>query len=190
MDNSLAIALAALTGLGLAAAAGFRVFVPLLILSLAARAGVVELSEGFAWIATLPALAAFAVATVLEIAGYFLPFVDNLLDAVATPAAAVAGALLATSVLVDFDPWLRWTFGVVAGAGVATAIQLPLTAVRGSSSATTGGTANPAVATGELAGASIVSGMAVLAPLAVPLVVIALVVLMFAWRRHRRRAQA
>ncbi|PYQ56518.1 MAG: DUF4126 domain-containing protein, partial [Acidobacteria bacterium] len=76
--------LSILIGLGLAAACGFRVFVPLLIMSLASRAGVghLALGPGFAWIGSTPALLSFAVATVLEIAGYYIPWVDNLLDTV------------------------------------------------------------------------------------------------------------
>jgi uncharacterized membrane protein len=79
------------TGLALAAAAGFRVFVPLLFVSFAARTGWLPLSTGFEWMGTTPALVVFATATVLEIAAYYFPFFDNLLDTIATPAAVLAG---------------------------------------------------------------------------------------------------
>jgi len=187
MDPRLALALAFCTGIGLAAAAGFRVFVPLLALSLAARAELVPLSDGFGWIGSTPALVVFATATALEIAGYFVPFVDNLLDAIATPAATIAGALLATAVLVDLDPWLRWTVGVVAGAGAAAAVQVPTAALRGGSSTTTAGLANPFVAAAELVGSTIASAIAVLAPLFVPLALVGIAAAAVAWRRRRRR---
>ena len=76
--------LSILIGLGLSAACGFRVFIPLLVMSLASRSDVghLTLGDGFAWIGSDAALIAFGAATVLEIAGYYIPWVDNLLDAV------------------------------------------------------------------------------------------------------------
>ena len=187
-DGTLGILLAACTGLGLAAACGFRVFVPLLVLSAAARAELVDLGNGAAWIGTLPALIAFAVATVLEVLAYFVPVVDNALDAVATPAAAIAGAVVASSIHMDVAPWIRWTFGVIAGAGIATTVQVPAAAARGGSTVSTAGVANSGVSCGELFGAAIVSALSVFAPIAVPLVLVAVVAGAIAWRRRRRRA--
>ena len=187
MEEPLTLALALLTGLGLAAACGFRIFVPLLVLSLAARTEIVPLAEGTYWIGTTPALISLAVATLLEIGAYYVPVIDNLLDTVATPAAALAGAVVASAVLVDVDPWLRWTLGIVGGAGAATAVHVPAAAMRIGSTAMTAGTANPVLATGEIVGASLVSGIAVLAPIAVPMIVIALIAGAIEWRRRRRR---
>ena len=78
-------------GLGLSAACGLRVFLPLLVMNLAARAGWLGLSPGFEWIGETPALIAFGVATAVEIAAYYVPWLDNLLDVVSSPAAVVAG---------------------------------------------------------------------------------------------------
>jgi hypothetical protein len=183
----LTIVLAVFTGLGLAAACGLRVFVPLLVLGIAVRSGGYEVQEGFAWVGSTPALVCLSVATVLEVGAFYVPFVDNLLDAVATPAAALAGALATTSVLVGLDPWLSWTLGIVAGAGVATLVHVPAAAARGASTVTTAGTANPGVATGELVGSTLVSGLAVLAPITVPMVVIALVAGALMLRRRRAK---
>ncbi|HVH19978.1 MAG TPA: DUF4126 domain-containing protein, partial [Myxococcota bacterium] len=80
-------------GLGLAAACGFRIFLPLLALGVAARAELVPLASGFQWLATTPALGAFAVATALEIGAYYVPWLDHLLDVAAGPAAVAAGAV-------------------------------------------------------------------------------------------------
>src|SRR3954463_1520521 len=116
MDSILSV----LIGLGLAAACGFRVFVPLLVMSLASRAGVghLALGPGFAWIGSTPALLSFAVATVLEIAGYYIPWVDNLLDTVATPAAVVAGIVVTASAMTtDVSPFLKWTLAGGGGGG-------------------------------------------------------------------------
>ena len=82
-------------GLGLAAACGFRVFLPLAVMSIATKAGMVSPSEHLAWVGTWPAVVAFSTACVAEVAGYYVPWVDHALDAVATPAAIVAGALVA-----------------------------------------------------------------------------------------------
>jgi Domain of unknown function (DUF4126) len=165
-------ALSVLAGVGLSAAAGFRVFVPLLVTSLAARSGHLQLSAGFAWIASDAALVAFAVATGLEVLGYYIPWVDHALDVVATPAALVAGVVLTASVVTGLDPFLRWSLAVVAGGGAAASFQGLTAGVRGISTLTTGGLGNPLVATTE-AGVSI--GLALLA-VALPVVAVAAVV--------------
>ena len=133
-----------LIGLGLAAACGFRVFVPLLIMSLASRAGVGQLvlSPNFAWIGSTPALLTFSAATILEIAGYYIPWVDNLLDTIATPTAVIAGILVTASAMTtDVSPFLKWTLAVVAGGGTTAAFQGITSVTRHISSFTTGGSA-------------------------------------------------
>src|SRR5512146_2904800 len=95
-------------GLGLSAACGFRVFVPLLVASIAARAGYLSLAPGFEWVGTQPALYAFATATLLEILAYYIPWLDNALDAIATPAAVIAGMLVGAAVFTDLPPFLKW----------------------------------------------------------------------------------
>ncbi|HPK72658.1 MAG TPA: DUF4126 domain-containing protein [Vicinamibacterales bacterium] len=85
-------------GLGLAAACGFRVFVPLLVLSVGAHAGYVPLADGWQWMGSAPAMIAFACATVFEVLGYCIPWVDHLLDLVATPAAVAAGMVTSASI--------------------------------------------------------------------------------------------
>jgi len=188
--NVVQLLLGVLSGLGLAAACGLRVFLPLLAASIAVRTGVFEVQEGFAWLGSTPALVAFSVATVLEIAAYYVPVLDNLLDTVATPAAAAAGALLATAAMVEMEPWLRWTLGIVAGAGLATTVQLPTAALRGGSTVTTAGVANPGISTLEALGSAVVSGMAILTPIAVPMVILALVAAALHLRRRgARRSQ-
>src|SRR5437899_2769748 len=101
--------LSVLAGIGLSAACGFRVFLPLLILSIAAVSGHVELSHGLEWIGTWPALLTFATATILEIAAYYVPWLDHALDVIATPAAVVAGTLVTASLVVDMPPALKWS---------------------------------------------------------------------------------
>lgn len=172
-------------GLGLAAACGFRIFVPLLVLNLAARGGLVELGGSFEWLASTPALIAFAAATVLEVAAYYIPAVDHALDTVASPLAVVAGVLVSASVITGMEPFLKWTLALIAGGGLAGAVQMVTTGTRGVSGVTTLGLGNPLVATAEVAGATGLSLVAIIVP--VLAVVLALLLVWFVARHLRRR---
>lgn len=178
-------AFAAFVGLGLSAAAGLRLFVPLLVASAASRSGHLELASEFDWIGTTPALVGFAIAAVLEVTAYLVPLLDNALDALAAPAATVAGAVLTASSIVDMSPWLKWSFAIVAGGGVAGTVHLFTGAARLTSTATTGGLANPALSTAEAGGAV---GLSVVA-IAVPVlgVLVALLLVFVALRTLARR---
>jgi len=176
-------------GLGLSAACGFRVFVPLLLIGIASRAGHLDLAAGFDWMAGTPALVSFGVATALEIAAYYVPWLDNLLDTLATPAAVVAGAIASASVVTGMDPYLKWTLAVIAGGGIAGAIQGLTAGARQVSTLTTGGLANPVVSSAELGGSVALSAVSVVAPLAaLVLVVGATTWLAIRIGRRRRRA--
>lgn len=147
-DNKILISL--LMGLGLSASSGFRVFVPLLVASIATKMGILQLGDGFQWMGSTPAIIAFAAATLFEIGGYYIPFVDNVLDTITTPASVIAGTLLtASTILPDIDPMLKWGLGIVVGGGSAGVIQAGTALTRATSTATTAGTANPIVATVE-----------------------------------------
>lgn len=166
-------------GLGLAAACGFRVFVPLLVASVAARLGYQPLAGGFEWLASLPALIALASATVLEVGAYYIPWLDHALDAIATPAAVVAGVLASAAVVTDLPPLLKWTVAIVGGGGAAGLIQGTSVLFRLKSTALTGGFANPVVATAELLGAAATALLAILLPLVCLVAVVALLALGF-----------
>jgi hypothetical protein len=159
-------------GLGLAAAAGFRVFVPLLAAAIAAKTGVLQLSPGFAWLATTPAIAALAIATLLEIGAYAVPWIDQLLDVIATPTALLAGMLAAASVVVDLPPFVKWSVVLIAG-GAAGITQGASVLTRFKSTTLTGGVGNPVVSTMELIGAVITSVLAIFLPLVALLAVLA-----------------
>src|SRR5689334_21070611 len=106
-------------GVSLAAATGFRVFLPMLVVSVAANEGYLSLSEGFAWLGTPVALTMLAAAALVEIFAYYIPGVDNILDALATPASFVGGTVLAAAVMTDLPPMVKWTAAIVAGGGAA-----------------------------------------------------------------------
>ena len=174
--SSLDIALSIALGVGLAAAVGLRVFLPLLITSIAAHAGHIHLSENFAWLGSMPAIVMLAVAAVAEILAYYIPAVDNLLDTITTPTALVAGVIVSAAVMADLPPLVKWTTAVIAGGGAAGLTQGITSMLRLKSTAFTGGLGNSAIATGELAGAGIVSTLALVAPFVAVAVMIA-----FAW---------
>jgi hypothetical protein len=174
--NGMETFLSICVGIGLSAACGFRVFVPLLCLSIAALTGHLHLDASFAWIGTTPALIAFAVATVVEIAAYYIPFVDNLLDSIAVPVAAAAGMFVAALAMTDVDPFWRWTLAIIAGGGVATSTQLATTKLRAVSSATTAGLGNPLLATLEAGVAAVLSVVSMIWPVLALILVVALIV--------------
>lgn len=176
-----AMALAA--GVGLSAASGFRVFMPLFGVSLAIRLGGFEPGAGFEWLADPLATSALGVALLLEVAAYLVPWLDNALDTVATPLAVVAGTLLTALMLGDASPVLQWALALVAGGGTAGAVQVGTVAVRGTSLATTGGLANPVVSLAEAGFAGLFTVLALL----IPLTSVALLVVFVLWWRHRRR---
>jgi hypothetical protein len=152
-------------GIGLSAACGFRVFVPLLFMSIASMAGHLTLAPGFAWIATYPALITFAVATCLEIGGYYIPWLDHVLDTAASPAAIIAGIVITAAMVTHTSPMVKWCLAVIVGGGAAGLVQGSTVAARGVSSLTTGGLGNPIFATVELGGALLTSTLALLTPI-------------------------
>ena len=133
-------------GLGLAAACGFRVFIPPLMMGVGSRLDLYKLEGSFVWVDDNWAIAIFAVATLLEIGGYFIPWIDNLLDTVATPAAIIGGIFVTSASLEgELDSSAQWTLSVIAGGSVSGVIQLGTVATRAISTGTTGGLANPII---------------------------------------------
>ena len=136
-------------GIGLSAACGFRVFVPLLVMSIAAKAGHLILAPGYEWVATYPALIALAAATILEIAGYYIPWVDNALDTIATPASIIAGIVVMASIVTGMSPFIKWTLAVIMGGGAAGLTQIATTMTRAASTTVTAGLGNFIISTVE-----------------------------------------
>ncbi|MGJ8659159.1 MAG: DUF4126 domain-containing protein [Cellulophaga fucicola] len=171
-------------GIGLATSVGFRVFLPLFALSLAAYFGVWELNGNWDWIGSLPALIVLGVATFVEIFAYFIPWVDNILDTAAVPLAAIAGTAVMVSTVANLDPVVTWSLAIIAGGGTATAIKGTSAAGRLTSTATTGGLANPIVATVETGTAVVVSTAAIIAPVIGAVLVVIILTLIF--RMYRK----
>jgi hypothetical protein len=160
------IIIAALTGIGLSAACGFRIFLPLLALNLASMFGYIGLAPGFEWIAGKQVTVAFGLATILEIIAYYVPWLDNVMDTIASPVSVIAGTIATASLLTDIPPSLKWTIAIIAGGGIAGLLQGATVALRAKSSLFTGGLANFIVASLELAASLIVSLLSILIPVA------------------------
>lgn len=177
-------------GVGLAASVGFRVFLPLFALSLAAYFNVWELNDNWEWIGSLAALITLGVATVVEIFAYFIPWVDNLLDSFAVPLAAIAGTAVMVSTVANLDPVVTWSLAIIAGGGTATAIRGAGATGRLASTTTTGGLANPILATVETGTATVVSIASIFAPiLGAVLVIIILIIIFRIYRSLRPKAK-
>jgi hypothetical protein len=151
-------------GIGLAAATGFRVFLPLLVAGVAARWGGLPLAQGFQWLSSASALLALATASVVEVAAYYVPLVDHMLDVVAGPAAVLAGVLASASAMADIPPSVMWPIAVIGGGGIAGLTKTMSALVRAKSGWVTAGLANPLVSTGETAGAIVTAIAAIVVP--------------------------
>lgn len=169
------ITLSIFLGIGLAAAVGFRVFLPLLILSLAGYYDIIPLNESWQWVGSLTAVITMGVATLIEIFGYYIPWLDNLLDTIALPLATLAGTAVMVATVTDLSPVVTWALAIIAGGGTAAAIKGNTAAARLTSSATTGGIANPVLSTVET-GTSIVMAIA---SIFIPIIAFVLVIFLF-----------
>ena len=175
-------------GVGLSAASGFRVFMPLLVMSVAALMGWFEPLKGFEWLAMPAVCLALTVATISEIAAYYVPWVDNLLDTVATPAAMIAGTLTTMAVSSgEMSQFASWASAIIVGGGTAGVVQMSTVAARGVSTATTGGLGNFVVATGELLGSIVLSILAFVMPVVITVFVIILVIVLARWVQKKRQ---
>ena len=166
-----------LLGVALSAGSGFRVFIPLLVSNLAAKFGMVEVSENFQWMTSNSTTIVLMVASVVEIASYYITFIDNILDSIALPASVVAGTLLTTQFLKINDPTLQWGLGILAGGGVAGTIQAGTSLIRLGSTKFTGGIGNGFFSTFE----NFLSIVISLVSLWIPLIMGVLAILFVVW---------
>lgn len=175
-------------GIGLAAASGMRVFVPVLFLAVGTKMGYVTPAEHWAWIGSWGAIAGLAVAAALEVTAYYVPFLDNLLDTVATPAAAISGAFVAAvpimGALEQVHPGVSLLTAGIVGGGTATAVQAVTVAARATSTATTAGAGNPIIASIENTVATVLSFVTLVLPFAIGAVMVLLAGFL-AWRWAR-----
>ena len=176
MESNLAALVSIALGIGLAAATGFRVFLPLLVAALAARFGHLPLNESFQWLASTPALLTLGTAAVLETLAYYVPGVDHVLDVIASPATVAAGVVASASVMTDVPPSIMWPVAVIAGGGIAGLAKGGAALLRAKSGLLTGGLANPVFSTVETAGATGIAVLAIVVPVICLIGVLALLV--------------
>lgn len=177
-------------GIGLAASVGFRIFLPLFAMSLAAYFDVIPLSENWQWIGTVPALIALGVAMFLEIFAYYIPFIDNMLDSIAVPLAAIAGTAVMVSTMADLSPLITWALAIIAGGGTASVVKSASAGTRLTSSVSTAGLGNPVVSTVETGGAVVMSLASIFMPfVAIILVIIILSALFWIYRKLRPKSE-
>lgn len=168
-------------GVGLAAASGFRVFLPFFALSLVIHfnlgdyLGLGLFSDSFSWVGSTTALITLGIATIVEIFAYYIPVLDNLLDTVAVPLAGIAGAIIVASQLVELPQVIVWTLAIIAGGGTASLIGGTMATARAASTGTTAGLGNSVVSTTET-GASI---LMVILSFVLPILAFVLVLVLF-----------
>ncbi len=162
-----------LLGIGLGSACGFRIFVPLLVASIAIHGGFISVNADFQWLGSVPALITLGVATLAEVLAYYIPAVDNFLDMLGAPVACVAGTLLTAGFVTEMDPMLLWGLAAITGGASAGIIHSGMAAIRASSTALTAGLGNSLVNTAETAGASIMSLLACILPFVAVILIVA-----------------
>jgi hypothetical protein len=180
------IALSIAVGIGLSAACGFRIFIPLLAIAIAGHAGHIELASDFIWMQSPAAITVFTTAVIIEIIAYFIPVIDNLFDTMATTLAVIAGTILTASMVTDISPLLRWSLAIIAGGGVAGLIQGGSLVTRATSTVATAGIGNIFVSFFELAGAIITTLLSLTVPF-VALIFVILIIIVILYRIIRRK---
>ncbi len=175
-------------GLGLGIAAGFRAFVPFLVLSVASVFGHLSLTDSLSWLDNPEVLVGLVVAVVFEILSYSIPFLDHITDVLAVPLAGMAGTILMASATGGLDPFSQWGLAIVAGGGSAITVKGLAGFTRLFSTATTGGLGNFLVAIGELIAAVAMTILTLTLPIiGVMAIAVFLVVLMVIWFKFKNR---
>lgn len=190
MSDILPYILSTFIGIGLAAASGFRVFLPLFAVSLASYLGWIPTNDNFQWLSGLPTLIVTGVATLVEILAYYIPVVDNFLDTVTVPLATVAGSVLFASQFIELGTFPQWALAIIAGGGTAATIAAGFAGTRAASTATTAGIGNNVIATTETAGAGLMSVLSIFLPVIAFIIALALLILVIIfgrkiWRKIR-----
>jgi uncharacterized membrane protein len=190
--SAMNLAMALLLGLGLSASTGLNTFLPLLLLSAAARFHIAGITLGakFDWLTSDAAMIALIIACVLELVADKIPAVDHFLDTAGTFVRPVAGALASASVLTGIDPMVAAIVGIIIGAPTSLGMHTLKAGTRVASSATTFGCANPVISIIEDVISFALSVLAIFIPFLVPFALAALVWLLWRAMQRFRRGSA
>ena len=189
MDEA-GIVIAAFMGISLAAASGFRVFLPPFLMSLAVKVNLIDIDlvgSQFEFFTSTPAIIILGIATVAEFAAYYTPWIDNILDTIATPAAVLAGIGVTAISLEGSEPIIQWAIAVIAGGGMSAIIQTATVATRGISSTFTLGVANPVAATSENIASVALTIIAILFPILAIVFAVLLALLLISRRINKNQ---
>jgi hypothetical protein len=177
------------TAFGLASAAGLNTTLPLLLLGLAARFGLLTLATPYDAIGSDVALIGLAVLAGIEILADKVPGADSIVQAVQMPLALAAGAILFASqqsLVSDVSPGLAVLVGLLTAGGVHTLRM----AARPAINLATFGIGGPIVSAIEDAAAVALSLGALFAPLLAIVVLVGLCFLAFRLASRSRRPQS
>lgn len=171
-------------GITLSAASGLRVFIPPLIMCMAALFGDLPLASNLEWIGTYPTLIVLSTAVVVEVLAYYIPGVNNLLDLIEIPTAIAVGSVLTAATLGDLNPVLQWTLAILAGGSAAGIVETTTSVTRVAATTMTGGLGNPVLSTAE----AVLSVVLTLLGLALPLLAAGVVLLVIIWLIRKTKA--
>jgi hypothetical protein len=178
-----------LLGISLSAACGLRLFLPFLVVSATAIIGHLSLPSDISWLSSDQALIMLAIASVIEILAYYIPFIDNLLDPIALPLATMAGTLVTASTLPEMNSLVQWTLAAIVGGGSAGLIKGTTSLSRLGSTLLSGGWANFLLSTAEWVGATLLTFLALTLPIGagiIALIILGVAILKFwPWVRQR-----
>lgn len=190
MDQTASLAFQVAAGIGLAACAGLRAFLPLFLVSATARLGWVTPGPPFEWLSSWAAVVVFGVAVVIEVLSDKIPLVDHALDLVQAVVKPAAGTVLAIAAFSDLSPQQKLVLGIIAGGGTAGVVHAVKAKVRLASSFATAGLGNPILSFGEDVLSFVGTVLALLVPFLLLLLVAATgLLLIFAAWRFRLRAE-
>lgn len=189
--NATNIVLGLLLGLGLSASTGLNTFLPLLLLSAAARFHVagIELGGKFDWLTSDAAMITLVIACVIELIADKIPAVDHFLDGAGTFIRPIAGAVASASVLTGLDPMVAAILGIIVGAPTSLGMHTLKAGTRVASSAATFGCANPVLSIIEDVLSFSLSVISIFLPFVVPFALALLVFGLWQIVKRIRRTQ-
>lgn len=193
MDTT-SILLAVLLGLGLSASTGLNTFIPLLLVSAAARFNIagIELGQRFDWLTSDVGLTVLIVASIVEIVADKVPAVDHFLDSIGTFIRPAAATVATASVLtgVDVDPTVAAIVGFIIGTPTALGFHTLKAGTRVASTATTMGCANPVLSLIEDVISLAFSILSIFAPILVPIALLLFALALWQIVKRARAANA
>lgn len=184
LSNPWLIASYAAAGIALAACAGLRAFLPLLVVGIAGRFANFQLSEGYQWLSSDGALITFAITVIAETLADKVPVLDHVLDTVGMVIKPAVGTMVAASMFVHLAPFPATLLGLAVGGTIATSVGLAKAKVRILSSLTTGTVLNPVLSFVEDLVATVIAAVALIAPFLALTFIVGIVI--YAVRRLHR----